>query len=105
MGKTATTISVVLGLVTVAFAGYLVFTNQVSDSGPVTDAQTMQNMLNNTKVFVQRRETLSAVKMNVALFEDTRFTTLHKFTIPIQEQPIGRPNPFEVAVSVSNNNR
>ena len=95
MGKTATNISIVLGLITVAFAGYYIFIQKGSGDLVVeTDAETMQNMLNNTQVFVERREKLSQIKMNTALFDDERFMKLNKFTTPIQERPQGRQNPF-----------
>ncbi len=95
MGKTATNLSVVLGLITVAFAGYYIYTQQAS---PILEfdgnQQTMQNMLNNTRVFIQYRQALDAVEMDISFFEDERFRSLRTYTTPIQEQPIGRPDPF-----------
>lgn len=95
MGKSATNISIVLGLITVAFAGYYIYTQQ-APSGLSFDEnqQTMQNMLNNTRVFMQHRAALSNVKMDISFFEDERFQSLRSFSTPIQEQPIGRPDPF-----------
>lgn len=95
MGKTATNLSIILGLITVAFAGYYMYTQQAS-SGLMFDdnQQTMQNMLNNTRIFIQHRQALDSVKMDISFFEDERFQSLRSFSTPIQEQPIGRPDPF-----------
>lgn len=98
MGKTSKNISIVLGLVTIAFAGYYLYTQQSSSvlqfSG---NDQTMQNMLNNTRAFIGHRNQLDQVTMNIAFFEDERFLSLRSYTTPIQERPIGRPDPFAPA--------
>ncbi len=96
MGKTATNLAVVLGLITVAFAGYYMYTQQASNGALSFDnnQQTMQNMLNNTRVFIQHRQALDNVKMDIEFFEDERFQSLRSFSTPILEQPIGRPDPF-----------
>ena len=103
MGKTATNISIILGLITVAFAGYYMYTQRSATTlDSATTQQSLQTMLNNTKVFIEHRQTLEVVKMDVSLFEDDRFYLLRSFSTPIQEQPIGRPNPF-TEVGSSNN--
>lgn len=95
MGKTATNLSIILGLITIVFAGYYLYTQKSTDSFSLdTNKQTMENMLNNTGVFIERRQVLDQVELNVALFEDARFRSLRSFTTPIQERPIGRPDPF-----------
>jgi len=95
MGKTATNLAIVLGLITVAFAGYYMYTQQASGTLTFDDnKQTMQNMLNNTRVFIQHRQTLDNVQMDIGFFEDERFQSLRSFSTPIVEQPIGRPDPF-----------
>ena len=95
MGKTATNLSIVLGLITIAFAGYYVYTQNSSTTLSVdTNVQSMENMLNNTRVFIERRQVLGQVKLDVSFFEDERFRSLRSFTRPIEERPIGRPDPF-----------
>lgn len=95
MGKTATNLVIVLGLITVAFAGYYIYTQQAANSLVFTENdQTLQNMLNRTAAFTSYRQELDAVEMDIGLFEDERFRSLRNFTTPIQERPIGRPNPF-----------
>jgi len=106
MGKTATNLSIVLGLVTVVFAGYYLYTQKDTASlGFSNEVPNMENVLNNTKVFIDRRQMLDQVGFNVDFFEDRRFLSLRSFTKPIQERPIGRPDPFadaEVGSGVSN---
>lgn len=100
MGKTATNLSVVLGLITIVFAGYYLFTQKDGvSSGTSISEQTMQNMLNNTSVFIERRQILDSTQLDLSFFEDRRFRSLKSYTTPIQERPIGRPDPFADAVT------
>lgn len=103
MGKTATNLVIVLGLITVAFAGYYMYTQQATNGiGFNANDETLQNMLTRTSAFTAYRQELDAVQMDMSLFEDERFRSLREFSTPIQEQPIGRPNPFaDTADSVS----
>jgi len=107
MGKTAKNISIVLGLITIAFAGYYLYTIKGDSTLNLGSGQELdQNTLNNTQVFIQHRQTLSEVKLNIELFEDDRFTSfsLLDFSVPIEARPIGRPDPFaEPAISPAAN--
>ena len=94
MGKTATNISIILGVITIAFGGYYLYSQFFSKAEFNVNNQTMQNMLNNTRVFIERREVLDQIEFNVAFFEDERFRSLESYTTPIEDKPIGRPNPF-----------
>lgn len=102
MGKTATNLSIVLGLITVAFAGYYMYTMQVSPSlNFESNEQTTQNMLNNTRVFIERSEALNKVTMDVSFFEDERFNSLKSYSSPVQARPEGREDPFAEVYSTS----
>jgi len=95
MGKTATNIAIVLGLITIAFAGYYMYIQRsVNTLNFESNEQTMQNMLNNTHVFIEYRQTLNNIELDVNLFEDRGFTSLRSFTTPIKDHPVGRPDPF-----------
>lgn len=101
MGKMSKNLAVGLGLVTVAFAGYYLYTQQsAGDLGFNENDQMMTNMLNNTRVFIDYSQALNAIEMNIGIFEDERFQSLRSFSTPIQTQPVGRPDPF---AEVSNN--
>ncbi|MCA9360581.1 hypothetical protein H6785_02380 [Candidatus Nomurabacteria bacterium] len=95
MGKTATNISVVLGLITIAFGGfylYTQYTNSVSEYD-VSD-QTMQTMLERTRVFIERDAILKKIALDIDIFDDARFRYLVSYSTPIVETTIGREDPF-----------
>ncbi len=92
MGKTSVNISIVLLLATLAYIGYYLYA-QPSSNMP-SDA-TLENMLANTQVFIERRQILDGVNMDVSLLEDIKFRSLQSFAEPIVEQSVGRPNPFD----------
>ena len=95
MGKTATNLSVVLGLITVAFGGFYLYTQYEGSSLDfAVSEQTTQNMLNNTRVFIERGDVLEQITLDINFFEDERFRSLHSYTTPIEERPIGRQDPF-----------
>ena len=104
MGKTATNISIVLGLITVAYAGYYMYVQRSAGTlNFESSQQTTDNMLKNTRVFIDYHKTMTKIKLDVSIFEDKRFTSLRSFSTPIQERPIGRPDPFAVP-DVKNSN-
>lgn len=95
MGKSATNLTVVLGLITIAFGGYYLYTQYSSTSTSFdVNEQTMQNMLNNTKVFIDRGQVLEGIALDISFFEDERFRSLQGYSTPIRDYPTGRPNPF-----------
>ncbi len=95
MNKIATNFSIVLGLAAIAFAGYYMYTSQGSLSLSFNEnEQHMQNMLNRTRVFIERSDTLNKVLLDISLFEDPLLLSLQDFSTPIETHPIGRPNPF-----------
>ena len=105
MGKIITNVVIILGVITMAFAGYYLFIQQ-GDSlfAPNSNEQTMENMLNNTQEFISHRQELDRVNLisAIVIFDDERFRSLRSFSTPIQDRPIGRENPFEPAVVPDN---
>ena len=107
MGKIVTNLVIILGFATVAFAGYYIFIQQgdsVLDFN--SNVQTMQNMLNNTQVFISRRQELDKVDLSstISIFDDANFRSLRSFSTPVRERPVGRQNPFDTAVTPGNVN-
>jgi len=101
MEKIIKNLVIILGFITVAFAGYYVFVQQNGSALEFnSNEQTMQNMLNNTQVFIARRQALDKVELASAIvfFDDVRFRSLRSFSTPIQDRPVGRENPFDTAV-------
>jgi hypothetical protein len=101
MGKIVTNLVIILAFVTVAFAGYYIFIQQGESFLDFnSNDQTMQNMLNNTQVFILRRQELDRVEFATAvnIFDDAQFRSLRSFSTPIQDRQVGRDNPFDAAV-------
>jgi hypothetical protein len=95
MGKKATNLTIVLGLITITFAGYYIYSlNSMPTLDFETNEQNIQNMINETSFFINYTEILSRTKLDITFFEDESFSSLRNFTTPIKEQPIGRPDPF-----------
>jgi hypothetical protein len=93
---------VVLGVFTVGYAGYYLYTQQSTltlDGGSENDAVYM-NILANTEVFIVRSQELSSIDLDLAVLDDVRFRSLRRFTKDVEDQPIGRDNPFAEAESV-----
>ena len=102
MSNTAKNLIVILGLITVAFAGYFMFTQQSATTLRFsTNDQVLQNMLSNSQLFIERRQQLEQVTLDTAFFEDERFGSLRSFDKPIVEQPIGRSDPFATVVPLA----
>jgi hypothetical protein len=96
-------ILVVLGLLTVGYAGYYLFTSQATAIINASDENetVYQNMLANTEVFIVRSQELDTMDLDIDVLDDARFRSLHAFTRPIEDQPTGRTNPFAAAESNS----
>lgn len=95
MGKTTKNILVLLGILSIGYAGYYLYTERFATVLQFeSNNDTMTNMLNNTQVFIERSRVLQRTTIDVALFEDERFIALRGFSTPLMEVPVGRPDPF-----------
>jgi len=97
MTSTTKNIFIVLAILTIAFAGYYLYTTQDAtvlntDSNQIV----LQNMLDNTQVFIERRQELNNTNIagSLGIFEDERFRSLRSFTSSVEEQSVGKDNPF-----------
>lgn len=90
-------IAIVLGVVTVAFAGYYFYTQQGTEDTSATANASVQQMLSSTEVFIARSQELDQVSLDMSFFEDERFGSLQSFTKPLKDEPVGRANPFAAA--------
>jgi hypothetical protein len=97
MGKSTTNIIVILGFITIAFAGYYLYGQKYQVLATSANTEATQEMLRNAQIFIGHRETLSKVKLDIAFFEDARLQSLDSYTTPVKEQPVGRANPFSGA--------
>lgn len=87
-------ISIILGIITIAFAGYYIFSQTKSDVSFSNNDQVMQNMLANSRVFINRRHALDQISLDLRLLEDERFRNLRSFTKPLVEPEKGKDNIF-----------
>ena len=103
MTPLAKNLLVVLGVFTVGYAGYFLYTQQSAltlDGGSENDAVYM-NILATTEVFIVRSQELSSIDLDLAVLDDPRLRSLRRFTKDVEEQPIGRNNPFAEAESTT----
>ena len=89
-------ITIALGIITIAFAGYYLYSQQADPLMFGTSDAMMESMLMNTQVFIERREQLSAIKLDTSLFDDYRFQSLVSYREDIIPRPQGRVNPFDL---------
>lgn len=97
MSGSAKNLIIILGLATIAFAGYFLYQQQATAllDTTVTSDQELEAMLFKTQVFIARREALDAVVINENVLEHEVFVTLKTYTKPVPVVPEGRENPFE----------
>lgn len=95
MGKSTVNIIVILGLITILFAGYYLYSQKTATILDfATGEVTSEEMLIKTQAFIGYGTTLSAVRLDLTMFEDAHFRALKSFSTPIEERPAGRANPF-----------
>lgn len=78
-----------------AALGYYLYVHQAglddSSNGGVG-----QNITLETAEFLRRLNELKAIELDNAIFSDPRFSSLTNFATPIQSEPVGTANPFEL---------
>ncbi len=95
MSSSVKNFAIALGLITVAFAGYYMYTQKSATLLNTSPSDvSLQDMLANTQVFIERRQELNGFSLDLSLFEDERFLSLKSFSQPVTVQPVGRLNPF-----------
>ncbi len=106
MNSTLKNILVLLIILTFAFSGYYIFVQNNNSQMAFSDNEYVTTeMLANTQLFIQRRNTLSQINIDTSLFEDPKFISYKNFTQPIEVQPVGKDNPFSKnSTSFTNNN-
>lgn len=89
-----------LGLALVVGLGYFIYTqnNATLDVDSQNAAVSMQIELE-TADFLRRLNELKAIQLSDDLFSDARFNSFMTFTKPLFDQPLGKPNPFEITTT------
>lgn len=95
MNSAIKNIITLLGIATIAFAGYYLYTQREASSLNFgADDEVLQSMRANSQLFIERRKALDEINFDMAMFEDDRFKSLRSFDREVTEQDIGRPDPF-----------
>lgn len=95
MGKIATNIAIVLGVITIVYAGYYFYTQGAfSSTSFEINEQTKKDMLNRTQVFIEHESVLDNLTLDFSFFEDERLLSLKSYSTPLKTSPIGREDPF-----------
>ena len=83
---------IILGIVAIAGLGYYLYLqkDEVSLNNSLVDNQAAAE----TAEFLQRLNDLKVIKLEGAVFSDTRFTSLQNFSESVVPVPVGRTNPF-----------
>lgn len=91
-------LATVLGIATVAFGGYYLYAQKPAlDSDLAASEQTMQSILANTELFIAHSQELDQIGLELSVLEDPKFRSLQTVSAPLQEQSVGRQNPFAEA--------
>jgi hypothetical protein len=95
MSNTAKNLLVVLGVITVAFAGYyfLIQDSSIVLRTPGSERE-LEQMLVRTQEFVGHREVLDSIDLDTSVLQSNEFRNLQSFSPEPNEFPSGRTNPF-----------
>ncbi len=93
MKSSSKNIFIILGIATLAFAGYY-FVTQRAVGEPELSSSSLDVMLESTQSFIEYRQTLDQITFDFEIFEDERFRTLRSYSDPVEPKPEGRQNPF-----------
>lgn len=98
MSQTMKNITVALLALTLAYAGYYMYTMNDSSSLSTGGTEVLTDaMLAKTQLFIERRVILSDVKMDTTVFDDPVFNSYKGLNVKIEETEVGRDNPFSRA--------
>jgi hypothetical protein len=87
---------VILVIILLIGAGFYFYTNATpSDTNSLTsdDSSTSEAALAGSKVLTLLNQ-ITSLKIDTSLFKSPVYTSLMDHTVPIYEQPVGKPNPF-----------
>ncbi len=100
MNSNLKNIATILILCTVALGGYYLFIKR--DATELNLGGTASGELFvDVQKYIERKDTLSQVKLNTAIFNEPRFRSLVSQTTEANPVIVGRPNPFEDLYNVA----
>lgn len=86
---------IIAAVLLTAGLGYYLYVHQAGLQD-TSNAGVNQNVALETAEFLRRLNELKAIELNDAIFADPRFSSLTNFATPIQSEPVGTPNPFDL---------
>ena len=89
------TFFIVLALVVTAGLGYYLFVYQTSLEN-TSNATFNNDVATKAARFLKKLNELKEIELNSDILSDGRFSSLTTFTAPVQQEQIGRTNPFDV---------
>ena len=81
---------IILTLV-IAASGYWYFTTQTGNQAPLTTSSADNSAQTQFQTLVSE---LQPITFNMAIFSDPKFTSLVNLSVPVTDEPSGRPDPF-----------
>jgi hypothetical protein len=95
MSSTAKNLLIVLGIVTLSYAGYYFFVQESSLVIRSSESnQQLAQMLARTQEFVGHRQILNSISLDTGVLEQAEFQSLRSFSPDPIEFTVGRDNPF-----------
>ena len=100
MSKSTTNLIVILGIISIVFGGYFLFSQNTVDplESQRSDQQLVQ-LVASSQLFLQRSQDLSQIELGLTIFDSPTLNSLKSFSPDTQEYPVGRSNPFLRAAS------
>lgn len=83
-------------LVATVALGYYVYKDRNEDLVDSSNGQLAEDVTVEASEFLTRLNQLKQIDLDSEILSDPRFTSLTTFSIPPEQEEIGRPNPFEV---------
>ena len=94
MKSILSTLFTILALLITVGLGYYLYVQRgiedVSNTGLEADIST------EAALFLARLNEIQEIQLSSEVLSDARFTSLLTYSTPIQDEPLGRENPFEV---------
>jgi len=105
MSPTIKNITAILVTLTLAFIGYYLYSqNKNASLSSDSSVSSTQDMLISTQIFIERRVLLENVKLETQVFSNPLFRSYRSFELLVNDQNVGRTNPFSDTDSQRVNN-
>jgi hypothetical protein len=99
MDSSIKNVTIILLILTFAFIGYYIFVQNDQLDLATTEGVSDQELFTNVQKYIERRQVLDKVRLDPRIFSDARFLSTVSYSGQIQQQLVGRDNPFDKAES------